>query len=42
MVELAKTLEEFRTALSTTRIPEDQATLILGAAAGVIIALTKR
>ena len=41
MIDLAKLIEEMRTALGTTRIPEDQIPLIVGAAAGVIAVLTR-
>lgn len=41
MVQTARVLEELRTALGTTEIPDDQVPLILGTAAGVMLALTR-
>lgn len=41
MVTLGRLLEEMRTGLQQTRIPDDQVPLIVGAAAGVIVALTR-
>jgi hypothetical protein len=41
MIELAKSLEEFRTALGTTGIPDDKIDLIVGAAGGVALVLMR-
>lgn len=41
MIGLAKSLEEFRTALSTTDIPDDKIDLIVGAAGGIALILTR-